>query len=196
MSAAEWIRMTREVATRYGIDPDIAVSQIRQESGYSADVALCRRKSSAGAAGLSQFIPGTFAVYGRGGNVCNPADALEAYGRYMQKLLAQFNGNYRSALAAYNAGEGAVAAFLEGRSVRAGGKTINPRRIKTPDGVPPYTETQNYVTNILARAGRDGGGGSTAVPPPPPPPKNTDTQALWILGGGAAAIILLAALLR
>jgi len=64
-------------------------------------------------------------------------------------LLMKFDGRVDLAVAAYNAGEGAVESFRTGRPVLLrSGKIINPRQLVT-GGVPPYRETQNYVNQIL-----------------------------------------------
>ena len=105
-------------------------------------------RSPAGAEGLMQFIPTTAARF----NLANPYDseaAIRAAARYVKILSRMFGGRIDSVLAAYNAGEGAVDAFLQGKTVRAGSKTINSRRIKTVGGVPPYRETQDYVVRGL-----------------------------------------------
>lgn len=108
-------------------------------------------KSPAEAEGLMQFIPGTAARFG----LVNPYDseaAIRAAARYVRILSRMFGGKIDSVLAAYNAGEGAVDSFLHGKTVRAGvagSKLINPRRIKTVGGVPPYWETQGYVARGL-----------------------------------------------
>ena len=89
-----------------------------------------------GAEGIGQFMPETWDAYGEGGDPRNPDDAIPAYGRYMADLKEQVQpiaGDdadelVRLTLAAYNAGPGAV---------------------QEHDGVPPFNETQDYVTKIL-----------------------------------------------
>jgi hypothetical protein len=82
----------------------------------------------------------------------NPHDAaaaIDAAARYVKELAAQFDGKLELVLAGYNAGEGAVESYRDGRSLRTSkGKVINPRRIKT-NGVPPYRETLLYVKRGL-----------------------------------------------
>ncbi len=105
-------------------------------------------KSFAGAEGLMQFIPATamrFNLF----NPYQPEPAIRAAARYVRFLSNRFGGRIDSILAGYNAGEGAVDAFLSGRTVRAGKKIINPRGIKTIGGVPPYQETIGYVARGL-----------------------------------------------
>ena len=90
-----------------------------------------------------QLMPSTAARFG----VTDPHDpkrAIDAAARYARYLMNHFNGRVDLTLAAYNAGEGAVEAYLTGRSIQTGDKVINPSRRMT-GGVPPYRETQNYV---------------------------------------------------
>lgn len=105
-------------------------------------------RSYAGAEGLMQFIPATAARF----NLFNPylpEPAIRAAARYVRFLSNRFGGRIDSILAGYNAGEGAVDAFLTGRTVRNGKKIINPRGVKTVGGVPPYQETIGYVARGL-----------------------------------------------
>lgn len=96
------------------------------------------------ARGLMQFIPATAGRFGLS-NPYQPIPAIRAAARYVRVLSNLFGGRIDSILAAYNSGEGTVSAYLYGRSLRDGRKIINPGRIKTIGGVPPYTETIGYV---------------------------------------------------
>jgi hypothetical protein len=91
-----------------------------------------------------QFVPATARQY----DLRNPHDAREAIdaaARYVRDLHERFGGNTELVLAAYNAGEGTVEAFRDGRRiVLASGKIINPGGFRT-GGIPPYDETQEYV---------------------------------------------------
>src|SRR5215216_1435096 len=89
-----------DYAARYGIDPNIALRQIQQESGCRATV--CSPKA---ACGIAQFIPSTWAQYGSGDR-SNVDTSLDAWGRFMRDLLSMFGGNYRLALAGYHSGPG------------------------------------------------------------------------------------------
>lgn len=95
-----------------------------------------------------QFIPATAARFNLF-NPYQPEPAIRAAARYVKFLSNRFGGRIDSILAGYNAGEGAVDAFLWGKTVRAGKKTINPNRIRTVGGVPPYQETIGYVARGL-----------------------------------------------
>jgi len=128
-----------ESATRYGIDPRILRAVCFIESRFRPDAT-----SSKGARGLMQFMPATAARYGLQ-NPYDPRGAIDAAARYLRDLLRKFGGRVDLALAAYNAGEGAVESFQTGRPlVLSTGKIINPRRLIT-GGIPPYRETQDYV---------------------------------------------------
>ncbi|MEP6902733.1 MAG: lytic transglycosylase domain-containing protein [Actinomycetota bacterium] len=105
-------------------------------------------RSPAGALGLMQFIPATAARYNLF-NPYQPEPAIKAAARYVKFLSNRFGGRIDSILAGYNAGEGAVDAFLWGKTVRSGKKIINFRGIKTVGGVPPYRETISYVARGL-----------------------------------------------
>lgn len=110
-------------ATKYGIDPALLAGLVKQESGFNPSA-----RSSAGASGLTQLMPGTARELG----VTDPTDpvqALEGGAKYLRQQLDRFGGDERLALAAYNAGPGAVQRF---------------------GGVPPYAETQHYVKTVLA----------------------------------------------
>ena len=105
-------------------------------------------KSPAGAEGLMQFIPATAARF----NLLDPyraESAIRAAARYVRFLSVRFGGRVDSILAGYNAGEGAVDAFLTGKPNSNGKKIINANGIKTVGGVPPYQETIGYVARGL-----------------------------------------------
>jgi hypothetical protein len=113
------------VSEAHGVDPLLVRALIQVESNYEA-----RARSRKGAMGLMQLMPSTARSY----NVRNPFDPranIEAGIKHLKSLIDRF-GRLDLGLAAYNAGEGAVTKF---------------------NGVPPYRETRNYVSRILALAG-------------------------------------------
>jgi len=137
-------------ARRYGIDPRILRVLCYLESRFRLNAI-----SPKGARGPMQFMPETAARYG----LMNPHDpkaAIDAAARYFRDLLRKFDGRIDLAFAAYNAGEGAVEAFRTGRVLRlSNGKIINAGRLVT-GGVPPYRETQNYVSLAMGLLGGRG----------------------------------------
>jgi soluble lytic murein transglycosylase-like protein len=112
-------------AQRNGLDPALLAGLIKQESGFNANA-----RSGAGAQGLTQLMPGTAAGLGVT-NPLDPTQAIEGGAKYLKQQLDRFGGDVARALAAYNAGPGAVQRF---------------------GGVPPYAETQNYVRAVQANA--------------------------------------------
>ena len=130
-------------ARRYGIDARILRAICFVESRYRIDAV-----SPKGARGPMQFMPETAARYG----LRDPHDreqAIDAAARYSRDLLKRFDGRIDLALAAYNAGEGAVSSFRTGKPlVLRNGKIVNARGAVT-GGIPPYAETQRYVRSVL-----------------------------------------------
>ena len=114
-----------------GIDAALLHAVITVESGYNQSAI-----SPKGATGLMQLLPATAHRYGTD-NLLDPGENIGAGARYLRHLLTLFDNNLELALAAYNAGEGAV--------IRHG------RRL------PPYTETQRYVPLVVAHYRRLGG---------------------------------------
>jgi len=132
-----------ESARRYGIDARLLWTVCFTESRFRVEAI-----SPKGARGPMQFMPDTAARYGLA-NPHNPKAAIDAGARYLRDLLQRFDGRVDLALAAYNAGEGTVESFLTGRPILLRtGKLINPRGVVT-GGIPPYAETENYVSSIL-----------------------------------------------
>jgi hypothetical protein len=86
-----------------GLDPNIAVRQLYSESAFSPEVMDCSRKSSAGAMGIAQFMPGTWKAYGYG-SPCNVSDSLKAYIKLMGDHLKRFPGRPDLAVSGYNSG--------------------------------------------------------------------------------------------
>jgi soluble lytic murein transglycosylase-like protein len=125
-------------AQRNGIDPALLAGLIKQESGFNASA-----RSGAGAVGLTQLMPGTAAGLGVS-DPTDPAQSIEGGAKYLAQQLKHFGGDVARALAAYNAGPGAVERF---------------------GGVPPYAETQNYVRAVQANAAQLRSSGSSTTTP-------------------------------
>jgi soluble lytic murein transglycosylase-like protein len=134
-AAVPYAAQITAAAQANGIDPALLAGLIKQESGFNPTIA-----SSAGAVGLTQLMPGTAASLG----VTDPTDPTQSINggaRYLAQQLKTFGGDTTKALAAYNAGPGAVEQY---------------------GGVPPYPETQNYVKSVLANAAQYEGAQTTA----------------------------------
>ena len=112
-----------QAGAKHGISPALLAAVAKTESGFDSSAV-----SSAGATGLMQFMPAT--AESLGVDAADPASSIDGAARYLRSLTAQF-GSTELALAAYNAGPGAVQ--------RAG-------------GVPPYGETQSYVQKVTSAA--------------------------------------------
>lgn len=146
----------REVAERAKqYEPHVAASAARHEIDARLLWVIAwletrfnpRAISRKGARGIMQMMPATARRFGLK-NPHDPIAAMDAAARYVRVLLMRYNGRADLVLAAYNAGEGAVDAYLMGRTIQAGGKAINPGR-RITGGVPPYRETQHYVASGL-----------------------------------------------
>jgi soluble lytic murein transglycosylase len=122
-----------EAAQRYGVPERLVEAVIRAESGFKP-TAVSRK----GARGLMQLMPGTAAQLGVRDSF-DPRENIDGGVRHLKGLIDRYANNLRLALAAYNAGEGAVDRHRD---------------------VPPYPETQQYVTRIL----REYGDATMAVP--------------------------------
>ena len=107
---------------KYDIDGDFIKAIIKQESGFNV-----RATSKKGAMGLMQLMPKTAESLGVV-DAYNPSQNIEGGVKYLKSLLDKYGDNKEMALAAYNAGPGAV---------------------KKYGGIPPYKETQNYVNSIM-----------------------------------------------
>ena len=118
-------------AASNGIDPALLKGLVSQESGFNPSA-----RSGAGAVGLTQLMPGTASALGVS-NPLDPAQSLQGGAKYLREQLDRFGGDETLALAAYNAGPGAVQKY---------------------GGVPPYAETQNYVTSVMSKAAAFRGG--------------------------------------
>jgi soluble lytic murein transglycosylase-like protein len=113
-----------EAANRHQVDVRLLHAVIQAESAYDA-----RAISSAGAVGLMQLMPDTARRYGVS-NRNDPVQNIDGGTHYLKDLLRMFNSNLNLAVAAYNAGEGAV--------------------MRYNNSIPPYPETQNYVRTVMS----------------------------------------------
>lgn len=120
-SAGRFSELIRQAAERHGVDVRLLEAVIRVESNFEH-----RARSHKGAMGLMQLMPATARQYAVA-DPYDPADNIDAGARHLRSLLDRFD--LRLALAAYNAGEGAI---------------------RRHGGVPPYPETRAYVARILA----------------------------------------------
>lgn len=102
---AQYQQWVSSAAAGTGLPQSVVAAQINEESGFNPTVT-----SPAGAQGIAQIEPGTWAGLGIPGSPYNPQDALQGYTKLMSQLLARYGGNVRDALAAYNAGSGNLAA--------------------------------------------------------------------------------------
>jgi hypothetical protein len=148
-----------EAASRHGVDARLLWVIAYLETRFNPALV-----SSKGARGMMQFMPNTARRFGLS-DPHDPVAAIDAAAKYARHLGRRFN-RADLVLAAYNAGENAVEAYLTGRSIKAGGKVINPKRVST-GGLPPYTETRGYVTTGLRLLKYLGQTGIFAVARPP-----------------------------
>lgn len=120
---AELRKLVHEVSTEHGVDPKLIDALVVIESGYNP-----KAVSRKGAMGLMQLMPET-AERLDVDDPFNPAENIRGGVREFSRLVRRYSGNLQLALAAYNAGEGAVSRYR---------------------GVPPYAETRSYVAKILS----------------------------------------------
>jgi murein DD-endopeptidase MepM/ murein hydrolase activator NlpD len=121
---AEYQPLVQEAAAAEGVPPEILSALLQQESQYDPSAV-----SPAGAQGIAQFMPATAA--GMGIDPLDPNQAIPAAAEYLRQQYDTF-GSWELALAAYNAGAGNVQQY---------------------GGIPPFAETQHYVTTIMSNAG-------------------------------------------
>ena len=111
----------QQIAAEHALSADLVHSMIKVESNYNA-----RAVSPKGARGLMQLVPSTARRFGVS-DAFNARENIDGGVKYLRYLLDLYKGNYPLALAAYNAGEGAVARYR---------------------GIPPFHETQNYLIQL------------------------------------------------
>lgn len=120
----EFEQLIAKTADKHHVDPKLLHAVIQAESAYNPSAV-----SSAGAVGLMQLMPATAARFGVTDRY-DPIQNIEGGTRYLKHLLHLFNSDLRLAVAAYNAGENAV--------------------IRNHNSIPPYAETQHYVSEVLS----------------------------------------------
>lgn len=129
LTKRDYIDYAQQIAIKEGLDPGIFIAQLNQESGFNPKA----KNPKSGAIGIAQFMPSTAKGMGFTAGV-DPLRDIRMAAKYMKAKLKMYNGDYRLALASYNAGSGNVAKY---------------------GGVPPFKETQNYVNNIMSLAGKN-----------------------------------------
>ncbi|SER62856.1 lytic transglycosylase domain-containing protein [Psychrobacillus sp. OK032] len=122
LNTSDFNDIIKRAAETHNVPEKLISSVIKQESNFNPSA-----RSSAGASGLMQLMPGT-AKYLGVVNIFDPEQNVMGGAKYLRQMLDQFNDDTEIALAAYNAGPGAV---------------------KKHGGIPPYKETQNYVQKVL-----------------------------------------------
>lgn len=131
----------KKAAETYGVDEGLLISIAKNESNFRSDA-----KSSAGAMGIMQLMPGTAQGLGVT-DAYDPEQNIMGAAKLLSGKIEQYNGNISLALAAYSAGSG---------------------NVKKYDGIPPFTETQNYIPRVLSNYSRgyvtDDGSSSTVYP--------------------------------
>ena len=128
LTKRDYINYANQIAIKEGLDPAIFIAQLNQESGFNPKA----KNPKSGAIGIAQFMPSTAKGMGFTAGV-DPLRDIRMAAQYMKSKLKMYNGDYRLALASYNAGSGNVAKY---------------------GGIPPFKETQNYVNRIMSMAGQ------------------------------------------
>lgn len=132
--AVPYVKEIQDASRRYGVPVRLVSAVIRAESGFNP-----RAVSRKGARGLMQLMPTTASMLGVR-NAFDPRQNIEGGVRHLRGLIDRFPHSLPLAIAAYNAGERAVAQY---------------------GGIPPYPETQDYVTKVMRFYGGFVEGGTT-----------------------------------
>lgn len=141
----QYLKTIANASSEYKVPMSILSAMLAHESmSWNPKVISGELASQAGAQGIAQFMPAT--AKGMGIDPLNTDQAIQGAARKLAAHYKQF-GSWQLALAAYNAGAGHVADFLNGTNFTGN----NPKRIKT-GGIPDFVETRNYVPHILDRA--------------------------------------------
>lgn len=165
MSKAELQQLVIDYAYGYGIDPAIALAQIRRESNFNPNAV-----GADGERGLAQILPSTWPEASMGlpwANAFDPETNLTAWGNYMQSLLNRYGWDYNRALMAYNGGPGNVDR-----------NTVSQR-------------ARNYAKSILANAGQVSIDNYSGNPDAENSILGLSFTTVLLIAGGIAAVIAL-----